>query len=185
MSSHASERFGMHRSLEPPGALPQQATRLDTTSPLVGGEMSVDVDYLNIDSASWHQLRTATGGDEKEMRETIEEIVWSRGKMHNPVTGSGGMFVGTVAELGPERDEPAVGTRIASLVSLTLTPLQLHDIVELDPAHEKVRIQGRAIFFESADYAVVPDDLPEQAVLGVLDVCGAPAWMAELAHPGM
>jgi L-erythro-3,5-diaminohexanoate dehydrogenase len=95
------------------------------------------------------------------------------------------MLVGTVSALGPDRTDPAVGTRVASLVSLTLTPLQLHDILELDPAHEKVRIQGRAIFFESANFAVVPDDLPEQAVLGVLDVCGAPAWMAELARPGM
>lgn len=185
MSPEGLERFGMHRSLEPKGALPQQATRLDTTSPLVAGEMLVDVDYLNIDSASWHQLRTATGSDEDAMRGAIQEIVWSRGKMHNPETGSGGMLVGTVAELGPGRDEPAVGTRIASLVSLTLTPLQLHDIVELDPASEQVRIHGRAILFESSNFAVVPDDIPERAVLGVLDVCGAPAWAARVVEPGM
>ncbi|MGH2807324.1 MAG: L-erythro-3,5-diaminohexanoate dehydrogenase [Actinomycetota bacterium] len=179
------ERFGTHRSVSPPGALPQQADVLDATSPLVGGELMVDVDYLNIDSASWHQLREDAGGDPEKMAHRIEQIVWSAGKMHNPVTGSGGMLVGTVSALGPERTEPAVGTRIASLVSLTLTPLQLHDIVELDPNSEKVRIRGRAILFESANFAVVPDDLPEAAVLGVLDVCGAPAWMDKLARPGM
>ena len=178
------ERFGIHRSLEPEGALPQQATKLDPTSPLVGREMAVDVDYLNIDSASWHQLRSETNGDETAMREAIENIVWSRGKMHNPVTGSGGMLVGTVSELGPDRTEPPVGTRIASLVSLTLTPLQLHDIVELDPASEQVRIEGRAILFESSNFAVVPDDIPERAVLGILDVCGAPAWAAREVGPG-
>ena len=185
MSTSNSERFGMHRSLEPAGALPQQARKLDTTSPLATGEMLVDVEYLNIDSASWHQLRSATNSDEQAMRHMIEDIVWSRGKMHNPVTGSGGMLVGTVAELGPGREGPAVGTRIASLVSLTLTPLQLHDIIELDPASEQVRIKGRAILFESSNYAVVPDDIPEAAVLGILDVCGAPAWAARMIEPGM
>lgn len=184
MASQDLERFGMHRSLDPKGALPQQATTLDTTSPLVGGEMSIDVDYLNIDSASWHQLRTEHGSDARAMSDAIEEIVWSRGKMHNPVTGSGGMLVGTVAELGPGRTEPAVGTRVASLVSLTLTPLKLHEIVELDPASEQIKIKGSAILFESSNYAVVPDDVPEKAVLGILDVCGAPAWAARVIEPG-
>lgn len=179
------ERFGIHRSIAPTGALPQQAERLDATSPLAPGEMLVDVDYLNIDSASWHQLRSATDSDERAMRHMIEDIIWSRGKMHNPVTGSGGMLVGTVSALGPGRSEPAIGTRIASLVSLTLTPLQLHEIVELDPASEQVRIKGRAILFESSNFAVVPVEIPEHAVLGVLDVCGAPAWAARLIEPGM
>lgn len=185
MPSGPLERFGMHRSLDPKGALPQQAKRLDTTSPLAPGEMSIDVDYLNVDSASWHQLRSATNSDERRMRHMVEEIIWSRGKMHNPVTGSGGMLVGTVRALGPGRTEPAVGTRVASLVSLTLTPLQLHEIVELDPASEQVRIKGRAILFESSTYATVPHDIPERCVLGVLDVCGAPAWAARLVEPGM
>lgn len=179
------EHFGIHRSVSPPGSLPQQATRLDPTSPLRDGEVVIDVDFLNIDSASWRQLREETDGSAEAMSRRIEDIVWSAGKMHNPVTGSGGMLVGTVSELGPGRSEPAVGTRVASLVSLTLTPLQLHDVVELDPNSEKVRIQGRAILFGSSNYAIVPDDLPEEAVLGVLDVCGAPAWMAQLARPGM
>lgn len=165
--------------------MPQQAQKLDPTSPLTTGEMLVDVDYLNIDSASWHQLREECGADSRAMSERIEEIVWSRGKMHNPVTGSGGMFVGTVAALGPGRTEPAVGARIASLVSLTLTPLQLHEIVALDPSSEQVKVKGRAILFQSSNYAVVPDDISERAVLGILDVCGAPAWADRVVDAGM
>ena len=105
--------------------------------------------------------------------------------MQNPVTGSGGMLVGTVWELGEHRVEPAVGTRIATLVSLTLTPLVLDEIVDLDPSSEKVRVRGRAILFGSGIYTDVPEDLDDDVVLGILDVCGAPAWMAELAKPGM
>lgn len=179
------ERFGVHRSLEPRGVLPQQASVLDTSLPLRRGEASIDVEYLNVDSASWRQLEEETGGDAASMRARIESIVRSAGKMHNPVTGSGGMLVGTVAELGPGRTQPVVGTRIATLVSLTLTPLVLDEIVDLDPASEKVRVRGRAILFESGTYATVSDDLPDEVVLGVLDVCGAPAWMERLARPGM
>lgn len=179
------ERFGTHRSLEPAGALPQQAWMLDATSPLRADELAIDVELLNIDSASWHQLRTSCDGDAAALSERIRAIVEERGKMHNPDTGSGGMLVGRVAQLGPHRTEPAVGTRIATLVSLSLTPLVLDEIVELDPASEKVRVRGRAILFGSGIYAEVPGDLPDDVVLGVLDVCGAPAWMSRLARPGM
>ena len=179
------ERFGTHRSLEPRGALPQQAHRLDPRAPLTPDEVAIDVDYLNIDSASWSQLRTECGDGAEAMGRRICSIVEERGKMHNPATGSGGMLVGTVAELGAHRIAPRVGSRIATLVSLTLTPLILDEIVELDVASPKVRVRGRAILFGSGIYAEVPPDLPDPVVLGVLDVCGAPAWMARLARRGM
>jgi len=178
------ERFGTHRSIEPSGVLPQQARVLDATSPLGAEELAIDVDYLNIDSASWHQIRETCDGDLARMSATIEAIVAERGKMQNPVTGSGGMLVGTVSELGSHRREPPVGTRIATLVSLTLTPLVLDEIVHLDPSSEKVKVRGRAILFGSGIYASVPADLSDEVALGVLDVCGAPAWVHKLAAPG-
>jgi L-erythro-3,5-diaminohexanoate dehydrogenase len=179
------ERYGVHRSIEPRGVLPQQAHALDASLPLRRGEALIDVEYLNVDSASWRQLREDAGGDADAMAARVAEIVRARGKMHNPVTGSGGMLVGSVAELGPERSQPVPGTRIATLVSLTLTPLVLDEIVALDPSSEKVKVRGWAILFESGIYAPVPNDLSDEAVLGVLDVCGAPAWMERLARPGM
>jgi L-erythro-3,5-diaminohexanoate dehydrogenase len=179
------ERFGTHRSIEPAGALPQQALRLDATSPLTPDELAIDVDYLNIDSASWRQLRESTDGTSEAMAGRILEIVAERGKMQNPVTGSGGMLVGTVSELGIHRSTPPVGTRIATLVSLSLTPLVIDEIIELDPTSEKVKVKGRAILFGSGIYAQLPGDISDTVSLGVLDVCGAPAWMAKLARPGM
>jgi L-erythro-3,5-diaminohexanoate dehydrogenase len=179
------ERYGVHRSLEPVGALPQQAHNLDANSPLRPDELAVDVEYLNVDAASWTQIRTECEGDADAMRACVLEIVRSRGKMHNPVTGSGGMLIGTVSELGAHRREPAIGTRIATLVSLSLTPLVIDEILNLDPASEKVQVVGRAILFGSGIYAEVPDDLPDEVTLGVLDVAGAPAWAAQLVKPRM
>ena len=37
------ERFGTHRSLEPAGALPQQASRLDAISPLTPDEVAIEL----------------------------------------------------------------------------------------------------------------------------------------------
>ena len=185
MQPNDIERFGIHRSLDPPGALPQQANRLDVSLPLKPTEALIEVDYLNIDSASWHQMRSVTKDQTDELRKMVGAIVAGRGKMHNRTTGSGGMLVGTVVELGERRTAPPVGTKIASLVSLTLTPLELDEVFEVDPGSEQVRVRGRAILFESSNYAVVPDDLPERTVLSILDVCGAPAWAAKVVEPGM
>lgn len=179
------ERFGTHRSVDPPGALPQQARVLDASGPLRADELAIDVEYLNIDAASWKQLSDEACGDASAMEQRILEIVKTAGKMHNPVTGSGGMLVGRVAEAGAHRNDVVLGARIATLVSLTLTPLVLDEILELDPESEKVRVRGRAILFGSGIYAPLPEDLPDEVTLGVLDVCGAPAWMARLARPGM
>jgi L-erythro-3,5-diaminohexanoate dehydrogenase len=179
------ERFGTHRAVDPPGALPQQARVVDPTGPLRADELAIDVEYLNIDSASWHQLRKESGDDATVMEQRILDIVKTAGKMHNPVTGSGGMLVGRVAELGAHRQDIAVGTRIATLVSLTLTPLVIDEIVHLDPNSEKVKVRGRAILFGSGIYSQLPKGVADEVILGVLDVCGAPAWMARLAQPGM
>lgn len=165
--------------------MPQQARVLDAHSPLREDEIAIDVDYLNIDSASWLEIKQEQGGSAEKMAQRITEIISTAGKMHNPVTGSGGMLVGTVSEVGEHRAEPAVGTRVATLVSLTLTPLRLDEIIHLDPDSEKVSIKGRAILFGSGIYAEVPDDMHDSTALGILDVCGAPAWMARLARPGM
>jgi L-erythro-3,5-diaminohexanoate dehydrogenase len=185
VTSRQMERFGIHRSLDPRGVLPQQASVLDVSLPLRPDEFAIDVEYLNIDSASYRQLRDEAGGAGDKMAARIKEIVATTGKMHNPVTGSGGMLVGTVSEVGAARGEPRPGERVASLVSLTLTPLVLHEILELDPSSEKVRVEGRAVLFGSSNYVEVPKDLPDEAVLGVLDVCGAPAWMSALARDAM
>ena len=59
------------------------------------------MERLNIDSASFRQISEEAGGDPDRIAAIIRRIVDERGKMHNPVTGSGGMLIGTVREVGP------------------------------------------------------------------------------------
>lgn len=178
-SSPAPEEspVGLHRVVAPAGVLPQAAEVLDTRPEIWPGETLVRVDRLNLDAASARQLREAAGGDPDLVRAEVLRIVRSRGKMHNPVTGSGGMLLGTVEAVGPRSPLGLrVGQRVATLVSLTLTPLHLDDDLELwDGLTEQVPTTGHAVLFARSIAAAVPDDLDESDVLAVMDVCGAPA----------
>jgi L-erythro-3,5-diaminohexanoate dehydrogenase len=163
--------------LAPAGVLPQAAWRLDTSPELWPDEVRVRVERLNLDAASFRQLREATGGAAADMRAEVCRIVAERGKMQNPATGSGGMLTGVVEETGP--DSPlglAVGDRIATLVSLSLTPLVITDgLAGWDGRSEQVPGRGHAILFGRSIATVLPADLPGPLALAVMDVCGAPA----------
>jgi L-erythro-3,5-diaminohexanoate dehydrogenase len=179
--------YGLRRVVRPKGVLPQQAEALDPQLPPGPDELIVEVEQLNVDAASFRQLSQEANGDAQRIAARVSEIVRARGKMHNPVTGSGGMLIGRVAEVGPEHpaaSELKPGDRIATLVSLTLTPLALHEIVRVQPRAERVEVRGRAVLFASGLWARLPDDVPQGVALAVLDVCGAPAWVARLARPG-
>ncbi len=168
---------GLHRVVEPAGVLPQAAWRLDTDPRIGPDEVRVAVQRLNLDAASFRQLWQKHGGDGAAVRAEVRDIVATRGKMHNPVTGSGGMLIGTVAEVGARSPLGLrVGDRVATLVSLTLTPLSISDgLADWDGRSEQVPCTGHAILFARSIAAVLPADLDPELSLAVLDVCGAPA----------
>jgi L-erythro-3,5-diaminohexanoate dehydrogenase len=74
-----------------------------------------------------------------------------------------------------------VGDRVATLVSLSLTPLAITDgLARWDGRGEQVPAEGHAILFGRSIAAVLPDDLDVQLALMVMDVCGAPALVARV-----
>jgi L-erythro-3,5-diaminohexanoate dehydrogenase len=177
-----SSPVGLHRVLEPPGVLPQAAWRLDADPRLADDEVRVRIERLNLDAASFRQLNEKHGGDGDAVREEVLEIIRTRGKMHNPVTGSGGMLVGTVDEVGPASPLGLrAGERVATLVSLTLTPLAIiDDLARWDGRSEQIPCDGHAVLFARSVAARLPDDLPSELALAVMDVCGAPALTARV-----
>jgi L-erythro-3,5-diaminohexanoate dehydrogenase len=133
MLARESDPTGLHRVLDDRVVLPQAAQRLDTRAELWPDEIRIRVEKLNLDAASYRQLErkhSRDGGpvDFSGIRAEVLEIVAERGKMQNPETGSGGMLVGTVEQVG-ERSPLglSVGDRVATLVSLSLTPLVIED----------------------------------------------------------
>ena len=178
-----SSPVGVHRVLEPVGSsLPQAARRLDARPQLWPDEVRIDIETLNLDAASFRQLHDKHAGDGAAIRDEVLEIIASRGKMQNPVTGSGGMLIGTVADVGPESTLGLrVGDRGATLVSLSLTPLAITDGLERwDGSSERIPATGHAILFGRTIAAKLPDDLSPELALMVMDVCGAPALVSRV-----
>ena len=64
----------------------------------------------------------------------VMENVENMGKQQNPVTGSGGMLLGKIADIGPNYTNSLglkPGDDVCTLVSLTLTPLVIDKIREV------------------------------------------------------
>lgn len=181
-------KYGTHRVISPKGVLPQPADKLDNNMDEIwDNEILIDVQTLNVDSASFTQIEEQAGGDKKKIAEIMTGIVEKQGKHRNPVTGSGGMLLGTVERIGDAlkgRTDLKEGDKIATLVSLSLTPLRIDRIKDIRPDIDQVDIDGKAILFESGIYAKIPSDMPETLALSALDVAGAPAQTAKLVKPG-
>jgi L-erythro-3,5-diaminohexanoate dehydrogenase len=173
----------MESSRGPGGTLPQAAWRLSNDFDSVyDDELLLEVERLNVDSASFVQME-----QQGDVAAQILETVRTRGKQHNPVTGSGGMLLGRVARVGSALaalGSPLAalheGDRVATLVSLTLTPLRLDRIVSVDPKRHQVVCAGQAVLFASGMAAKMPADLPEPVALAAFDVAGAAPQVTRL-----
>jgi L-erythro-3,5-diaminohexanoate dehydrogenase len=182
VNGEMEQRVGADRVLEPRGSLPQPAERLDPAGPVRPFEFEVSVERLYVDSTSYREIRERSGAAPDRMAERILEIVAERGKMHNPQTDSGGILLGIVAGVGERLGSPPpIGARIVTLASLTLTPLRIEGVTELDPGSPQVEVSGTAYVCDRAPWGPVPDDLPLQTVLEVYDVYTAASHTRELA----
>ncbi len=168
--------------------MPQNARKIDNTPVAFENEILCDVETLNIDSASFKQIHDHCEGDAARIAEHVAANVRERGKQHNPVTGSGGMFIGRVLKIGEAlrgKIDLRAGDRIASLVSLTLTPLYIESVTHVDVKTGRVWIRGKAILFESGLWAKLPGDIHDDVALAVFDVAGAPAQVQRMTKTGM
>ncbi len=123
-----SSPIGLHRVLEPKGVLPQAAQRLDASPALAEDEVLVRVERLNLDAASFRQLWQQCDGDgDRGSRGSAADRADPRqdaqpGHRLGWHADRHGREVGPASTLGFQ-----LGDRIATLVSLTLTPLHIAD----------------------------------------------------------
>lgn len=187
------DRFGTHRVIEPKGVLPQPARIVNNDmSEIWDNEMLIDVIRLNIDSASFHQIKNKLEAQghkdlEKAFADHVIDLTNRTGKHKNEDTGSGGMLIGIVKKIGSKfemKEKVKVGDKIATLVSLSLTPLKVKKVKKVHLDRDQVEIEGEAILFSSGIYAKLPSDMEENLALSVLDVAGAPAQVERLVKPG-
>ncbi len=160
--------YGFHRVLEPAGVIPQAAWKVDSRPVLLRPtEILLRVSMLNLDSTGMAQLQR-TGRD---IGAQVMDIVRERGKMHNPVSNSGGVLVGTVQEIGPAVGSgftPSVGDTIIPLVSTSTLPLQLDTIKGI--TGDQLSVEGTAVLFDGMAYALAPADIKLPVALSILDI---------------
>ena len=148
-------------------------------------ELEIGVEWLHVDASSMRQLRNARAGDVGAVRDDLLALVLRRGKLHNPVTNSGGMLSGRVRRVGARyRGAPPVGSHIASLVSLSLTPLRLDELGTVERDSNTVAARGTAFLEQEMPWAAMPEDIPTAVALVAFDVSGAPARVHARTRPG-
>lgn len=180
-------RYGTHRVVEPKGVLPQPALKVDNTPEIYSNEILIDVKILNITATAFTRLEKIAHGDSVLIGEEVMRIVQERGKFQCPETGSGGMLIGVVERIGPDlegKTDLKAGDKIATMVSLSLTPLYIEEILSVNVETDQVFIKGKAILFESGIYARMPSDISESLSVAIMDVAGAPAWTAKFVKAG-
>lgn len=179
--------YGSHRVISPKGLLPQAADVINNDPEICDNEILIDVIALQPTATAFHTLKEKYGDDEEKIKKAIFDIVEKKGKFQDPVTKSGGMLIGVVKKIGKDIKKNRklnIGDKIATLVSLSLTPLKIYSIEKINLDTEQVFCHADAVIFESGLYTNIPDDLGQELSLAIMDVAGAPAQVAINAKSG-
>ena len=115
------EHCGIERVIEPKYVFPTSAWRLDNSREIRPEEMRVWVQKIHIEGTNFRQICVETNNNIEKIKERIMDIVWKRGKLHNPVTDTGGVVFGVIEEIGAKFDNPRgfkVGDQVISQVPL-------------------------------------------------------------------
>jgi L-erythro-3,5-diaminohexanoate dehydrogenase len=175
-SSISLNVYGNHRVITPVNSLPQSANALINDDKILNdNEILINVDFLMLDSTSMKQIRESCKNNEKKMIKMINEIVAKRGKMHNPVTNSGGVMLGSIKEIGKkfvekklENANIKIGDKIIPVASLSALPLKIKKIIKIDG--DRVYIEGTAVAFSCMSIFKIPKDISDELALALVDI---------------
>jgi len=167
--------YGTNRVLEPKFVIPTSAWRLDNSRNVRPDELRVSADIIHLEGTSFKQICTEANNDPAEIRREIVDTVIRRGKLHNPVTDTGGVLYGTVEAMGDEYENRAglkIGDKIIINASLTSFPMHLENIGEIDWVFNQVKAKGYAIVHSDIPVIKVSGEVPVRQMLFALDESG-------------
>ena len=145
------KNFGADRVIEPKGAVPVTAWRIDNRREIGSAEIRIRLETVHVEWDNFNQICSHCGYDEVKIKARIMQIIDERGKLHNPYTGSGGLFMGVIDEVGEdvELGDLKVGDRVFSLSSLTGVAMHVETITEVDLNYGQIICTGYVICFET------------------------------------
>jgi len=169
-------RYGIHRVLEPKSILPQPAWKLDNTMNLYDDEVLIEVITININSSSFRQICTEYENDIVKIKEMVLKIVELRGKLHNPITNTGGILFGKVKKIGTKYENLSnikEGDYVIPLTSLSMIPLKIYKINHIDIKSSQLQVEGEAILFSSNILVKMEIDIKVEHLLTLMDEAGS------------
>ncbi|MDD6043713.1 MAG: sigma-54 dependent transcriptional regulator [Eubacteriaceae bacterium] len=167
--------YGINRVLEPQYVLPTSAWRLDNSRKIASHEMRVNIERIHIEGTSFKQICLEANENEQKIKQKILDIVIRRGKLHNPVTDTGGLLCGTVAEIGEDYKNPKgfkVDDKIVCNASLASIPIYIDKILTVDRAFGQIEVEGYAILYDKIPLIPKPENMPTNMLLYVFNESG-------------
>ncbi len=147
--------------------------------------MRVAIRRIHLEGTSFKQICTEVNYNEEKIKQTIIDIVIRRGKLHNPVTDTGGLVCGQVEAIGSEFENPhnlKVGDRVICNASLASVPMHIENITSIDYVFNQIEVEGYAVIHSRIPIVKATDDLPINLLLFVLDESGTLFRLNNLAE---
>lgn len=169
------KNYGANRVIEPSDVLTTSAWKVDNNREINPNEIRVSIKKLHIESTSFKQICIESNNNTDKIKDRIIDIIIKRGKMHNPVTDTGGVLYGVVEKIGEEYNNVKklkVGDEIVCNASLAAIPLYVSRINKIDMAYTQVDAEGYAILFEDFPIFKTPEGVPINLLLFALDESG-------------
>jgi len=170
-----ANQYGISRVLEPKHVLTTSAWKVDNNREILPNEIRVSLKRLHIDPTSFKQVCLDANNDETQIKEKIIDITIRRGKLHNPVTDTGGLLYGVVEEIGAEYPNPKgfkVGDEVICNASLATMPLYISRITKIDRVYTQIEAEGHAIAFDNLPIVRKPEGVPIELLLFIFNESG-------------
>ena len=177
--------YGLKRVAEPQYVLPTSAWKLDNSRNIYPNELRISVRRIHLEGTSFKQICTESNYNEEKIKQKIIDIIIRRGKLHNPVTDTGGLAFGTVEEIGEEFYNPQnlkVGDTIICNASLASVPIQIENILAIDHVFNQIDASGYAILHDHVSIIKIEEDMPVNLLLYTLDESGTLYRLSQLAE---
>ena len=169
------QKYGIDRVLEPQHVLPTSAWKLDNSRKLNEGEMRISVKRIHLEGTSFKQICLEANNDDQKIKQKIFDIVIRRGKLHNPVTDTGGLFYGVVSEIDDAYNNKKgfkEGDEVICTASLASIPIYIEKIITIDRAFGQIDVEGYAIVYDAISVVRKPENLPTNLLLFAFNESG-------------
>ena len=169
------EYYGIDRVISPPQVFPAAAWELDNSRELRKGEIRISLKRIHIEGTSFRQMWQESGRDEERLKEIIYDLVIKRGKIHNPVTDTGGVMCGVIDEIDPGFENAQglkVGDEVFCNASLAGVPMAITNIISVDPVFTQIEANGYAILLPGVPIVKRTEDIPEDLLLFAFNESG-------------